>query len=312
MILILSVPNRSHFICYSNYTELLAEAAAVKSSEEQQTETEAKTVSGDANEMQRKFAEFIDDVQPLLATPDTEPTESITTSKSVTDTSVSECLAYLHLIDFDQKDTESISDLQSLFELLLPYVSFQRFHILEMIVGHFKSKRARDTTQKYHDLLKAYQSQVNLGNFVQSVAKQTLQQNPPFMRTFRLQLESQWATCTLQDLEELLIRILPKSIGHTFVWFCKASQLDDNSIRLDYIVSPSVVELLNGEAKRKRGILRSAGILGLSIDGANFTPKVRILHAIFEPGCMKRTYKNSIPGIQYLCIHSKFSYKEKG
>lgn len=244
----------------------------VNNSEEQQTEAETKPALVDTNEMQRRFAALIDKVQPLLATPDAIPTESasesVSTSESATDTSVSECQAYLDLIDFPEEETDNISDLQSLFKLLTPYLDFQRFHILEMIVGQFKSEKARQKTLKYHGLLDTYQSQVNLGKFVLAIAIRTPPANPPFMRPFSLQLESKWATCTLQDLENLLTRLLPKSIGHTFVWFCNASQVtDDNSIYLNYIVSPSVVEILKEEAEKKQGILRSAGVLRLSIDG---------------------------------------------
>ena len=247
--------------------------------EEQRTKAETKPALVDTNEMQRRFTALIDKVQPLLDTPDAEPTEWFSTGESATDTSVSECKAYLHLIDFDQEDTESISDLQSLFKLLIPYMNFQRFHILEAIVHQFKSAKARRKTQKYRDLLNAYQSTVNLGRFVQAVTRQSPPENPPFMRPFSLQLESKWATCTIKDLESLLVRILPKSIGYTFMWFCKARQIpDDNSIYLDYIVPPSVLDMLQKEAERKQGILRSAGVLSIHIDGTDISSKVGWLY----------------------------------
>ena len=266
-------------------SELLVETAdghpeqGVDDSEEQQALAETKPALVDTNEMQRRFTALIDKVQPLLDTPDADPTESatesVTTSESATDTSVSECLAYLDLIDFPEEETDSISDLPSLFKLLTPYLDFQRFYILEMIVGQFKSQKAREKTQKYRDLLNTYQSQVNLGKFVLAIVTRTPPANPPFMRPFSLQLESKWATCTIQDLENLLTRLLPKSIGHTFVWFCNASQAaDDNSICLNYIVSPSVVEILKEEAEKEQGILRSAGVLRLSIDGTDIKSMV--------------------------------------
>ena len=274
--------------------------------------------------MQRRFMVLIDKLRPLLANPDADPTESVSTneavtesvnisesatesassndiatesvsitdtatesvsitdtatesvsiSQSATDTSVSECKAYLHLIDFHQEETDNISDPQSLFELLMPYLDFQRFHILEMIVGQFKSEKARKKIQNYRRLLNTYQS-LNLGKFVLAMAMQNAPLNPPRMRPFTLKLESKWATCTIHDLETLLNRILPKSIGHSFVWFCKASQVaKNNSIRLDYIVSPSVVDFLKHEVERKQAILGSAGILKLSIDGTVLKPKV--------------------------------------
>ena len=233
----------------------------------------------------------MDKVQPLLATPDVDPTESasesVSTSESATDTSVSKCQAYLDLIDFPEEQANNISDLQSLFKLLTPYLDFQRFHILEMIVDQFKSEKAREKTQKYRDLFDTYKSEINLGKFVLAMAMRTPPENPPFMRPFSLQLESKWATCTIQDLENLLVQILPKSIGHTFVWFCNASQSSvDNSIRLDYVVSPCIVKSIKEEfvdmstkeeakkEKRKQYILKSAGILWLSIDGTDITPKV--------------------------------------
>ena len=170
--------NCSYFVDDYFYTELFVETAdthpeqeSVNSSEEQQTEAETKPALVDTNEMQRRFTALIDKVQPLLDTPDAEPTEWFSTGESATDTSVSECKAYLHLIDFDQEDTESISDLHSLFKLLIPYMNFQRFHILEAIVHQFKSAKARRKTQKYRDLLNAYQSRVNLGRFVQAVTR---------------------------------------------------------------------------------------------------------------------------------------------
>lgn len=251
------------------------EQEGVNTTEEQQTEAETKPALMDANDLQRKFSALIDKVQPLLSTSDAEPTESINPNESATDTSVSECKAYLHLIDFDQDELDrSISDPQSLFNLLTQYLSFQRFHILEMIVGQFKSERAREKMQKYRDLLDEYQSQVNLGKFIQAIKTQIPPENPLFMRKFSIQLESQWVTCTVQDLENLLTQILPKSIGFTFVWFCKASQGVDNSISLDYIVSPSVWEILKKEAQKKQGILRSAGVLSICIDGTDFRTKV--------------------------------------
>ena len=255
------------------------EQEGVNNSEEQQTEAETKPALVDTNEMQRRFTALIGKVQPLLDTPDADPTESasesVSTSESATDTSVSECQAYLDLIDFPEEETDNISDLQSLFKLLTPYLDFQRFYILEMIVGQFKSEKAREKTHKYRDLLNTYQSQVNLGKFVLAIVTRTPPANPPFMRPFSLQLESKWATCTIQDLENLLTRLLPKSIGHTFVWFCNAIQAaDDNSICLNYIVSPSVVEILKEEAEKEQGILRSAGVLRLSIDGTDIKSMV--------------------------------------
>ena len=245
------------------------------SSEEQQTEAEAKPALVDANDMQRKFLTLIDKVQPLLSTPDAEPTESDNTSESATDTSVSECKAYLHLIDFDQDELDrNISDPESLFKMLTQYLNFQRFHILEMIVGQFKSEGARKKMLKYRALLDEYQTQVNLGKFIQAIKTQTPPESPNFMRKFSLYLESQWVTCTVQDLENLLTQILPKSIGFTFVWFCRASQGVDNSICLDYIVSPSVWEILKKEAQKNQGILKSAGVLSICIDGTDFRSEV--------------------------------------
>ena len=283
-----------------NYVELNAEAAdrhpdqeSVKNDEEK--EKEAKPVLVDANEMQRRFAALIDKVQPLLSTPDADPTElvSITEppselasiSESATDTSVSECKAYLHLIDFDEKDEldRKISDPKSLFQLLRPCLNFQRFHILEMIVGQFKSEKAGKKMKKYHDLLNSYQSAVSVGRFVQAIKTQSPPENPHFMTKFSLYLESQWATCTVQDLENLLTRILPKSIGYTFVWFCKANQEPDNSICLDYVVSQSVWVILKTEVERKKNVLRSAGVLKIHIDGTDIRPEVGWLHASFLP-----------------------------
>ena len=273
--------NRSCFTIYecifgivvsSSCTEQLPETADVKSSEKQQSETEAKPALMDTDEMQQKFTGLIDKVQLLLATPDADPTEPVSTSKSATDISVNECKAYLDLIEFD---TESISDLQSLFKLLIPYINFRRFHILEAIVGQFKSAKAKQEMQKYRALLNAYQSSVDLGRFVHAIKRQTAPENPAFMRHFSLQLESKWATCAIEDLENLLVQILPKSIGYTFVWFCNAHQfLNDNSIRLDYIVPPFMVENLRNVAERKKGILRSAGVLSICIDGTYIEPKV--------------------------------------
>ena len=226
--------------------------------------------------MQQRFTVLINKVQPILATSDANPTATISTSHSDIDTSIGDCIACLHLIDFSQEETNNISDVQSLLDFVVPYLDFQRFHILEMIVGQFKSEKARESTQKYRDLLNNYQSQVNLGKFVLAIVMRTPPANPPFMRPFSLQLESKWATCTIQDLENLLTQILPKSVGHIFVWFYKAHQVaHDNSICLDYIISPSIVEILKNEAERKQDILRSAGVLSISIDGTNFRPKVK-------------------------------------
>lgn len=244
--------------------------------------------------MQQRFAALIDKVQPLLSTPDADPTELVSTteppselasiSESATDTSVSECKAYLNLIDFDKDELDrNVSDPKSLLQLLRPYLSFQRFHILKMIVGQFKSKKAEKKMNKYHDLLNSYQSVVNVGRFVQAITTQSPPENPDFMTKFSLYLESQWAKCKVQDLENLLTQILPKSIGYTFVWFCKANREGDNSICLDYVVSPSVWEILKDEAEKKQGVLRSAGILKIHIDGTDIRPKVGWLHAGFVP-----------------------------
>lgn len=263
--------------------------------EEQQSKMESKHTPVDEDEMHRKFAALINKVEPLLTTPDTDPTESCSTSESATDTSVSECQAYLHLIDFPPEETESITDLPSLFKLLTPYLNFQRFHIFEMIVAQFKSARAKEKTQKYREeLLNVYQAHVKLGRFALASEKHSPAVNPPFMRPFSLRLESKWATCVIQDLERLLTCLLPKSIGYTFVWFCRAYQVaDDNSICLEYIVSPSVVDILTEDARKKSGILRSAGILSLNIDGTLITPKVGQPHkcvilkgAVVENECL--------------------------
>ena len=127
---------------------------------------------------------------------------------------------------------------------------------------------------KYRALLDEYQTQVNLGKFIQAIKTQTPPESPNFMRKFSLYLESQWVTCTVQDLENLLTQILPKSIGFTFVWFCQASQGVNNSICLDYIVSPSVWEIFKKEAQKNQGILKSAGVLSICIDGTDFRSEV--------------------------------------
>ena len=230
--------------------------------------------------MQRWFTTFMEKMRSLLIVPNAD---LVSTGESATDTSISKCKAYLHLIDFPQEEMDNISDPQSLFELLMPYLNFQRFHVLEMIVGQFTSEKvnkyhaelekATKKVDKYRAKLEKYQSQVKLGKFVLNMVTPPI--NPPFMRPFGLQLESKWTTCTVQDLEKLLTQILPKSIDHTFVWFCKASQVpSDNSICLDYVVSPSVVEMLKEEAERKQPILKSAGILRLSVNGTDIKPKV--------------------------------------
>ena len=253
------------------------------SSEDQPSNAEPKPAPVNANDLQRKFTALIDKVQPLLATPDADPTESVSTSESATDTSINKCQAYLHLINFPQEQIDKISDPQSLFRLLTQYLNFQRFHVLEMIVGLFKNEEAKRKTQKYHDVLKVYQSQVDLGTFVQAIEMQTHPDNPTrectinptFMRPFSLQLESKWATCSIKDLKRLLTRLLPKSISRSFVWFCKASRVpDDNSISLEYVVPLSIVDNIQKEAKKKQGVLGSAGILKLSIDDDHFRPKV--------------------------------------
>ena len=224
--------------------------------------------------MQRRFKKLVHKVEPLLARPYADPTEP---GISAIDTSVNECNSYLNLIEFPQEDMINVSDLQSLFNLLMPYLNFQRFHILEMIVDQFKSAKAGTKMSKYRNLLNKYRSQVNLGQFVLATAMQTPLASPPFMRPFSLQLESKWATCTIQDLEILLARILPNSIAFTFVWFCNAIQVPKyNSISLEYVVSPSVVEILREEAEKKQGILRCAGILRICVDGASI-PEVRML-----------------------------------
>lgn len=268
-----------------------SEQEGTKSSKDQLSEAETKPTLVNTSDLQLKFTSLIGKAQSLLATPDADPTESVNTDKSATDTSINKCQAYLRLLDFPQEQIDSISDPQSLFKLLTQYLNFQRFHILEMIVGLFKSDEAKRKIQKYRDVLELYQSQVNLGNFVQAIQLQTQPdnptheciKNPTFMRPFTLQLESKWATCLIKDLQKLLFRLLPKSIGHTFVWFCKASQVPgNNSICLEYVVPLSIVESITKEAKRKQGILESAGVLMLSIDGTNFRPKVSSLHVIFE------------------------------
>ena len=250
------------------HIELLVKAASVNE-EKSKAETTVE-----ANELQQHFTTLINNLQLLLATSDAEPTETVSSSQSDIDTNIGECKAYLNLIDFPQEETCKILDVHSLLDLLKPYLDFQRLYILEMIVGQFKSEKARERTQKYRDLLDAYQSQVNLGKFVLTIAMDNLPVNPPFMSPFSLQLESKWATCTIQDLESLLTQILPESIGHIFVWFYKAHHVADNSICFDYVISPSIVEILKKEAERKQAIMRSAGVLRISIDGTHFRPKV--------------------------------------
>ena len=299
-----------------------SEQESTKNSKDQLSEAETKPTLVNTNDLQLKFTSLIGKVQPLLATPDADPTESVNTDKSATDTSINKCQAYLRLLDFPQEQIDSISDPQSLFKLLTQYLNFQRFHILEMIVGLFKSDEAKRKIQKYRDVLELYQSQVKLGSFVQAIQPQTQPdnpthepdnptheciKNPTFMRPFTLQLESKWATCLIKDLQKLLFRLLPKSIGHTFVWFCKASQVpDNNSICLKYVVPLSIVESITKEAKRKQGILESAGVLMLSIDGANFRPKVSSLHVILETR-LHIEYEDE--SIHWLCRHSKFLTK---
>ena len=100
-------------------------------------------------------------------------------------------------------------------------------------------------------------------------------QYPPFMRTFKINLESTWATCTLRDAENLLVNLLPDTVSRDFVWSSRTYRAEGNSWCLEYVVSPLVAEAINDELVTKSENMSSMGILGVQVDGFGVVePKV--------------------------------------
>ena len=249
-----------------------------------------------ANDMSRMFDDLAGKMEEILSNPDpsdTEVTEQDTTAwVTESDEAVSQIQAYLQLIRFNEEDIEQIKDLPSVFKFLCQYWNYQRCHLLKKVVDQFNSEKAQTEMQRFLDHFKEYQTTTKLGYFAPAAqaeapraepaeglpedtnpAHETLEGAPskiaPFMKTFKVKLQCAWADCTLWDADNLLENLLPNTVSREFVWFSRAYRAEENSVCLEYVISPSVSKVLQHEMEMKKENmpLSSMGIIGVQVDG---------------------------------------------
>ena len=243
----------------------------------------------DAKDMIIKFEDLAGNVEELLTNPDSSGTES-----GITDTAVSGIQAYLHLIKFKAEDIEKVEDLHSGIELLRQYWNYQRYHLLEKVINQFSSETAHTKMEEFINHFSMFQATTTLGDFVPSIrlegssdgekpVRATLEEdppiptakNPPFMNSFKIKFESKWATCTLRDADNILLNLLPDTVSREFVWSSVAYREEENhAVCLEYLVSPTVVELLSKEMKKRTKSMCYMGILCVQVDSDEFKPEV--------------------------------------
>ena len=263
-----------------------------------------KCAKYNAKYMHRGFEELAGKVEKMLTTPDSSDTESSNTPRTA-DAVVSGIRAYLHLIGFkDEDNIQEITDLHSVIVFLRQYLNYQRYHLLEKVIFQFGSKEAQSEMKGFIDQFSEYQETTSLGNFApltqperspddhhstsegDPAAKQPpddhhstsdgnpAAKQPPFMNSFKIVLESKWATCTLRDAESLLVNLLPDTVSREFVWYSTAYRAEENSVCLEYLFPPAVIELLRKEMEMRKQTLRSMGIHCVQVDSKFFRTAV--------------------------------------
>lgn len=258
-----------------------------------------------------RFDNLTESMEKILSNPDAE--HDTTSWNTESDQAVSEIQSYLQLIRFDEDQIQKLNHISSVFKFLSQYWNHQRCHLLKKIVDQFNSENAREKMQtflkqfkEFLEQFKNYQSTTTLGYFAPATeaeaphaepvalaeelpenvnsAHATLEGNspkpvkyPPFMKTFKIKLQSTWATCTLRDAENLLENLLPDTVSQEFVWFSRAYRAEENSVCLEYVISPSVFDVLHHEMEMKveSMLLSSMGIISVHIDGLEVKRKVR-------------------------------------
>ena len=243
--------------------------------------------------MHRQFEVLAGKVEKMLTNPDFSDTESGYSTRRDPDAVVSGIRAWLHLIGFQEKDIQQSTNLHSVIEILRQYLNYQRYHLLEKVIFQFCDKKAQDEMKEFIDQFSEYQATTSLGNFVPSKQHPndghlTSEGDPPdiaakkpaFMNSFKIVLESKWATCTLMDAENLLVNLLPDTVSREFVWFSKADRAEENSVCLEYLVSPAVIELLGNEMETRKQTLSSMGIHCVHVDSKIFKTAVSYMYVV--------------------------------
>ena len=253
------------------------------------------------------FDNLAGNMEKLLSNPDNSDTEGDTTSWiTESDQAVSEIQSYLQLIRFDEDQIQKLNHISSVFKFLSQYWNHQRCHLLKKVVDQFSSENARKEMQTFLKQFKEYQSTTTLGYFAPATEAEAPQAEPvalaeelpenvnsahatlegispkpvkypPFMKTFKIKLQSTWAMCTLRDAGNLLDNLLPDTVSHEFVWFSRAYRTEENSVCLEYVISPSVFDVLHHEMEMKAEsmLLSSMAIISINIDGLDIERKVR-------------------------------------
>ena len=242
--------------------------------------------------MRRGFERLAGELEKMFTIPDSADTESGSTRRN-TDAVVSGIRAYLHLIGFKDEDIQEITDLHSVVEILRQYLNYQRYHLLEKVIFQFGSKEAQSEMRAFTEQFSEYQETTSLGNFVpltpppdddhsksEGDPPNIAVKKPPFMHSFKIMLEIKWATCTLRDAENLLVNLLPDTVGREFVWYSTAYRPEDNSVCLEYLVSPTVVELLGKEMEMRKQTLRSMGIHCVYVDSTVFETYQKVSYSL--------------------------------
>ena len=232
--------------------------------------------------MQIGFENLAGKAEEMLSIPDSSDTESGSTRRDA-DAVVSGIRAYLHLIRFKDEEIQEITNLHSVIEILRQYLNYQRYHLLEKVIVQFGSGEAQTEMKQFIGQFSMYQATTLLGNFVpperspdehQLISEgnppNSAAKKPPFMNSFKIVLESKWATCTLTDAENLLVNLLPDTVSREFVWFSTAYRAEENSVCLEYLVSPAVIELLGNEMETRKQTLSSMGVHCVHVDSTVF------------------------------------------
>jgi len=268
---------------------------------DKQIEEHPKYSSEDVSIM---FDNLTESMEKILSNPDAE--HDTTSWNTESDQAVSEIQSYLQLIRFDEDQIQNIKHIPSVFKFLSQYWNHQRCHLLKKVVDQFSSENARKEMQTFLKQFKEYQSTTTLGYFAPATEAEAPQAEPvtlaeelpesvnsahatlegispkpvkypPFMKTFKIKLQSTWAMCTLRDAENLLDNLLPDTVSQEFVWFSRAYRAEENSVCLEYVISPSVFDVLHHEMEMKveSMLLSSMGIISVHIDGLEVKRKVR-------------------------------------
>ena len=230
------------------------------------------------------------DMKDLFSTLTKYVKELLSSTGDSNDTAVSKCFASLYLFSehvLASDEREELHDIDSVFRVFGQYWSFRRLHLLETVVNQFSSEegssqegdskeaamvfeKVKSKIEEYKVLLEEYENATRLCELTHELEKLEKESPniPPFMKPFRLKLESSWASCSVKDVDSLLCYLLPSAISPSFVWFASAHKCQENGLMsqtLNYFVLQSMDSALDAAVKKTSTIFSSLGILSVQV-----------------------------------------------